>query len=389
MILLKNGLIHSVTERGTFKGDVLIKDGKIIQIGENLSHQDAKIIELNNKHVYPGLIDIHTHLGIYEENTGWAGADGNEYSEPVTPHLRALDAINPDDPAFRDAYANGITTVNIFPGSANIIGGLGVAVKTWGRTLKKRIIKDPSGLKMAFGENPKRVYSSKHMMPSTRLGNAAVARKALLETKNYLEKRKKSKNDNKNFKLNLQAISGVFEGKYPARIHSHRADDIITAWRLMSEFGLDFAIEHCTEGHLIADFLGEHNIPCALGPSISTRIKQELKNITFKTAKFLSDYGVLFAFITDAPVIPIYTLPLEATLAVREGLSEDEAIKALTINAAKILRIQDRIGSIETGKDADIVVTDTDILNPLHRVIYTIIEGEIVFDLNKEHFPVI
>ncbi len=388
MILLKNGIIHSVTERGTFKGDILIKDGKIVQIGNGISHKDAKTIELGEKHVYPGLIDIHTHLGIYEENTGWAGADGNEYSEPVTPHLRALDAINPDDPAFKDAYANGVTTVNIFPGSANIVGGLGVAVKTWGNKLRDRVIKEPSGLKMAFGENPKRVYSSKNMMPMTRLGNAAVARKILLEAKNYSEKSKKSK-DTKNLKLNLEAIKGVFEGKYPARIHSHRADDIITAWRIMNEFGLDFAIEHCTEGHLIADFLGDKKIPCALGPSISTKIKQELKNITFKTAKVLSDAGVLFAFITDAPVIPIYTLPLEATLAVREGLPEDEAIKAMTINAAKILRVEDRIGSIEEGKDADIVITDTNILDPLHRVMYTLVNGEIVFDLTKTQTPVI
>ena len=388
MILLKNGIIHSVSERGTFRGDILIKDGKIARIGDNLTYQDARIINIEGKHVYPGLIDIHTHLGIYEENTGWAGADGNEYSEPLTPHLRALDAINPDDPAFIDAYANGITTVNIFPGSANIVGGLGVAIKTWGESLKKRIVKEPSGLKMAFGENPKRVYASKNMMPSTRLGNAAIARKVLLEAKIYYEKRKKSQ-DLKSLKRNLEAIRGVFEGKYPARIHAHRADDIITAWRIMNEFGLDFAIEHCTEGHLIADFLGENNVSCALGPSISTKIKQELKNITFKTAKILSEYNVLFSFITDAPVIPIYTLPLEAALAVREGLKEEEAIKAMTINAAKILRVEDKLGSIEEGKEADIVITDIDILDPLHKVFYTLIDGKIVFDLTKEQTVVL
>ncbi len=388
MILVRNGIIHSVSKRGTFRGDILIKDGKFVKIAENIENSDALIIDAGNKHIYPGLIDIHTHLGIYEENAGWAGADGNEYSEPITPHLRALDAINPDDPAFRDAYANGITTVNIFPGSANIIGGLGVAVKTWGKTLNERIVKEPSGLKMAFGENPKRVYSSKNIMPSTRLGNAHVARKALLEAKNYVEKRAKSK-DNKTLKLNLEAIKGVFDGLYPARIHSHRADDIITAWRIMDEFGLEFVIEHCTEGHLIADFIGEKKIPCALGPSISTKIKQELKNITFKTAKVLNDHEALFSFITDAPVIPIYTLPLEAALAVREGLSEEDAIKALTINAAKILRVEKKIGSIEEGKEADMVITDTNILDPLHKVFYTIIDGEIVFDLTKEQTVVI
>ncbi len=383
MILFKNAIIHTVSNTGTIKGDLLIKDGKIVEIGENVSHPDARVIDAGGLHIYPGLIDIHTHLGIYEENAGWAGADGNEYSEPVTPHLRALDAINPDDPAFFDAYANGITTVNIFPGSANIIGGLGVAVKTYGKKLKDRIVKEPSGLKMAFGENPKRVYSSKNILPSTRLGNAAVARKALLEAFNYYKKNENSKNDPRKFKLNLEAIKGVFEGKYPARIHSHRADDIITAWRIMNEFDLKFAIEHCTEGHLIADFIGEKKIPCALGPSISTKIKQELKNITFKTAKALYDNDVLFAFITDAPVIPIYTLPLEAALAVREGLPEDEAIKAMTINAARILGVDNRLGSIEKGKDADITITDTSILDPLHRVIYTVIDGEIVFDLKK------
>ncbi len=383
MILFKNAIIHTVSERGTIKGDLLIKDHKIVEIGENISHKDANVIDAEGLHIYPGLIDIHTHLGIYEENAGWAGADGNEYSEPVTPHLRALDAINPDDPAFFDAYANGITTVNIFPGSANIIGGLGVAVKTYGRKLRERIVKEPSGLKMAFGENPKRVYSSKNVLPCSRLGNAALARKTLTEALNYYKKNKKGKKNTRTLKLNMEAIKGVFEGKYPARIHSHRADDIITAWRIMDEFGLKFAIEHCTEGHLIADFIGEKQIPCALGPSISTKIKQELKNMTFKTAKALYDHNVLFAFITDAPVIPVYTLPLEATLAVREGLPEEAAIKAMTINAAKILGVEDRLGSIEKGKEADIVVTDTSILDPLHKVIYTVINGEIVFDLKK------
>ncbi len=387
MILFKGGIIHSVSDRGTFKGDILIKDGIIIDIGERINHPDAKVINIQGLNVYPGLIDIHTHLGIYEENTGWAGADGNEYSEPITPHLHALDAINPDDPAFFDAYANGITTVNIFPGSANIIGGLGVAVKTYGKTLKDRIVKEPSGLKMAFGENPKRVYSHKKMMPSTRLGNAYIAKKALKEAENYLKKREKAKKGQIDIKN--EAIVGVFQKKYPARIHSHRADDIITAWRIMNEFGLSFVIEHCTEGHLIADFLKEKHIPCALGPSISTKIKQELKNITFKTAKVLYDHDVLFAFITDAPVIPIYTLPLEATFAIREGLPSFEAIKAMTINAAKILGVDDKIGSIEKGKEADIVITDISILNPLHKVLYTVINGDIVFDLKKHQSVVI
>lgn len=379
MILFKNAIIHTITNSGIIKGDLLLKNGKIADIGENIVVRGGKIIDVKGYHIYPGLIDIHTHLGIYEENVGWAGADGNEYSNPITPHLRALDAINPDDPAFFDAYANGITTVNIFPGSANIIGGLGVAIKTHGKTLKERIIKEPSGLKMAFGENPKRVYSSKNMLPSTRLGNAALAIKTLLKASDYCKNKKR----NKELKLDLEAIKGVFEGQYPARIHAHRADDIITACRIMEEFGLKFAIEHCSEGHLIADFLNKKKIPCALGPSISTRIKQELKNLTFKTAKVLYEHNVLFAFITDAPVIPIYTLPLEATLAVREGLPEEEAVKAMTINAAKILNVEDRIGSIERGKDADIVITDTSILNPLHKVIYTVINGNIVFDLKK------
>ncbi len=385
MFLIRGGTIYTMESDVPLKGyDILVGNGKIREIAKNLTHSGAKTINARNMFIYPGMVDIHTHLGIYEENVGWAGADGNEATEPVTPHLRALDAINPDDPAFKDAYANGITTVNIFPGSANIIGGLGVAMKTYGKEFDKRIIKQPSGLKMALGENPKRVYGERKMMPMTRLGNAAVMRSALIETKEYLKNK-----DKKGFDLKWEAIAGVIEDKYPARIHSHRADDIITAIRIMKEFEIDFAIEHCTEGHLIADFLREHKAKCALGPSISTRIKQELKNINFKTAGIFEKNNILFGFVTDAPVIPIYTLPLEASLAVREGLSEAEALKALTINGALILRAADRIGSIKKGKDADIFIADRPVLDPLHRVIYTFIDGDMVFHLKDGEYPVI
>ncbi len=300
------------------------------------------------------------------------GSDGNEATDPVTPHVRAIDGINFHDDGFKEAISSGITTVNVMPGSANVIGGQGIATKTTGE-----ILLNPSGIKMALGENPKRVYASQKRTPSTRLGNAAVMRKALLDTLNYIEKKKK---DKKAFDFKLEPLVGLFEGKYPAKVHCHREDDILTALRIMKEFGIKFTIEHSTEGHFIADILAKENIPCALGPTITTRIKQELKYRTPETAKVYEEKGVLFAFTTDFPVIPHYGLFYSAQIAVRYGLSEEMALKAMTINGAKILGLEDRIGSIKKGKDADIVITEREVLDPKFLVHYTIISGKVIYE---------
>ena len=371
IIAIKGGTVYTMEGKVLKDKVIVIKDGKIKEIINNIP-ENAKVIDAQGKFIYPGLIDIHTHTGLWEEGIGREGYDGNEYIDPVTPHLRALDGINFLDRGFEEAKANGITTVNIMPGSANVIGGQGVAVKTTGE-----ILLNPSGIKMALGENPRRVYRSQNRMPSTRMGNAFLMRKALIETQNYIKKKEK---DKYLFDLKYEALSGLFEGKYPARIHAHRQDDIVTAIRIMEEFNIKAVIEHSTEGHFVADFLSKKGIPCALGPIITTRVKQELKFRTPETAKVYEEKGVLFAFTTDYPVIPIYGLQLSTSIALQYGLSRETALKAITINGAKILGLDKRIGSIKEGKDADIIITDGDILEPVTKILYTLINGEIVYE---------
>ncbi len=373
ILIIKGGKIFTMEGKPLNGGYVVIKDGKILDITDSLEiPKDAEVIDASGKFIYPGFIDVHTHTGLWEEGVNIEGSDGNEATDPVTPHVRAIDGINFHDDGFKEAISSGITTVNVMPGSANVIGGQGIATKTTGE-----ILLNPSGIKMALGENPKRVYASQKRTPSTRLGNAAVMRKALLDTLNYIEKKKK---DKKAFDFKLEPLVGLFEGKYPAKVHCHREDDILTALRIMKEFGIKFTIEHSTEGHFIADILAKENIPCALGPTITTRIKQELKYRTPETAKVYEEKGVLFAFTTDFPVIPHYGLFYSAQIAVRYGLSEEMALKAMTINGAKILGLEDRIGSIKKGKDADIVITEREVLDPKFLVHYTIISGKVIYE---------
>jgi len=354
------------------RGFVVVRDGKILDVTERLEiPKDAEVIDAQNHFIYPGFIDVHTHTGLWEEGVNIEGSDGNEATDPVTPHVRAIDGINFHDDGFKEAISSGITTVNIMPGSANVIGGQGVTVKTTGE-----ILLNPSGIKMALGENPKRVYQYQKKTPSTRLGNAYIMRKALVDTLNYMNKKKKDKTA---FDFKLEPLVGLFEGKYPARIHAHREDDILTALRIMKEFEIKFVIEHSTEGHLIADILAKEGIPCALGPVLTTRIKQELKYRTPETAKTYEEKGVLFAFTTDFPVIPHYGIFYSAQVAIRKGLSQETALKAMTINSAKILGLEDRIGSLKPGKDADIVITDREVLDPRFKVLYTIIGGRVVY----------
>jgi len=388
MLVIKNGNVLTMAENtDTAKGrslkgvEILVVDGKIKEIGENLDYpSNARVIDASGKTVIPGMIDAHTHLGIYEEGMYFEGDDVNELTGPITPEMRALDAVNPYDMGLRDACVNGITSVVTGPGSGNVIGGQSLAMKTWGRIIDEMIIKEPVGLKIAFGENPKRVYKSQSKSPTTRMATAALLRKALFDARVYQEKqhKKSEKEDEQGPDRDFQKeiLVKVLEKEIPLKAHAHRADDIMTAIRIAREFNLDISIEHCTEGHKIASELKEYNTPVVVGPTMSSRTKIELRELSFETPKILYKEGIEFAIMTDHPVIPIYALPVCAALAVKAGLPWQEALKAITINAAKIAGIDHRVGSIEKGKDADLVILDGDPLSVETRVEHVIVSGE-------------
>jgi len=383
MLAITNGKIYTMTGKVFDKGTLLIKEGKILEVGQEIAiPQDAKVVDAGGKYVFPGFIDAHSHIGIFEEAVGEIGEEGNEWTEPVTPQLRAIDAINPGDKAFEDAVMGGITCVFTGPGSANVIGGQSVVMKTYGKIIDHMVVKEPAGLKVAFGENPKRVYGDQKKMPATRMGTAALLRDALVEAQNYKAKREKSLKDPDEIHerdLGMDVLCDVLDKKLPLRAHAHRADDIMTAIRIAKEFDLDIVIEHCTEGHLIADELAELGISAVVGPSLSNRSKVELKNLSFITPGVLAQKGVKVAIMTDHPVIPIQYLPVCAALAVREGMKEEDALAAITINAAEILGISDRVGSLEKGKDADVVIWNGHPLDIKSKPSCVIINGEIVY----------
>lgn len=388
MLLIKNGNLITMADQEVRKGeDLLIDRGAIAAVGPNLScPEDTEIIDATGKTVMPGMIDAHTHLGIFEEGSMNEGDDTNEMTGPITPELRALDAVNPYDEGIKDARLNGITTIVTGPGSGNVIGGQSLAMKTWGTVIDDMIIREPSGLKAAFGENPKRVYSEQKKSPSTRMATAALFRKAFYEASEYMEKNKNSEEANKeNGKDKAEPKQKDFRNEIlvkalnkeiPIRAHAHRADDILTAIRVAREFDLDISIEHCTEGHKLAEILKRYDIPAIIGPNISSRIKIELKEASFETPRILHEAGVKFAIMTDHPVIPIYTLPICAAMAVRAGLPYYEALKAITISAAEIIGIDDRVGSLEAGKDADLIICNGDILSLESNIEQVFISGK-------------
>ncbi len=341
----------------------------------------AEVIDAAGKMVMPGLIDAHCHVGIYEEIYREEGDDCNEWTDPVTPHLRAIDGINPEDEGFKDALEGGITTVLTGPGSANVIGGEAIALKTCGRVVDEMVIRAPAGLKIAFGENPKRVYGGQKKMPATRMGTAALLREALVKAQNYLRKLEQGTEDSEKHPerdLKLETLVKVLQKEIPLRAHAHRADDIATAVRIAEEFGVDIVIEHCTEGHKIADFLAAKGIPVVVGPLLTSRSKVELKDRTTATPGVLYRAGVKLALMTDHPVIPLNYLNICAAYAVREGLPEEEALKAVTINAAEICGLDSRVGSLETGKDADIIILSGHPLDIQTRVEKVFINGQVV-----------
>ncbi|MDW7668970.1 MAG: amidohydrolase [Bacillota bacterium] len=369
MILIKNGTIKTMEGPDIANGDILIEDNKIKKVGKNIEvNEDVEVIDASGCLVVPGLIDGHCHLGMWEEGIGFEGADGNESVDPVTPQMRAIDSINPMDEGFKLAREGGVTTAVTGPGSANVIGGTFAAIKTYGHRIDDMIIKNPTAMKIAFGENPKRVYNEKDKSPITRMATASILRETLFKAQKYyedVERGKKEPDDKPEFDMKLDAMLPLMDKEIPLKAHAHRADDIFTALRIAKEFKLDITLDHCTEGHLIADDLSKENKPALIGPSLSEKSKYELKNLTFDTPRALQEAGVLIAIITDSPVIPLQYLSLVAGLAVKSGLKEEEAWKAITINPAKITGIDDKVGSIKEGKDADIVIFEG---NPLRNI---------------------
>lgn len=374
MIAITNGEVWTITHGVISSGTVLVENGKIAAIGKDLAiPEDAQVFDVAGKVVMPGLIDAHTHVGIFNDGVGGGHSDGNEVTDPITPHLRALDAVHPEDMAFQDLIEAGITTVLTGPGSANLIGGQWICVKTLPTpNINEMILKDPAGMKLALGENPRRVYGSQKRIPSTRMGNAAVLRSALVDAQNYLAKWEQYEADFAEYEekgltergkkpnppernLKLEALGKLLKRELKARIHAHRADDILTAIRIAEEFNLDLTIEHATEGYKIAEILAEKNIPVTVGPIFTSRYKYELRDRTPTNPGILAKAGVKVAIQTDQMSAVKY-LTINAALAVREGMPEDDAIKAITINAAEIIGVADRVGSLEVGKDADISV---------------------------------
>ncbi len=369
-------------------GTVLIEDGKIAAVGAGLAvPAGAQVIDAAGSWLLPGFIEAHGHVGVAEEAEGWAGRDTNELTDPVCAHVRALDAINPADLGFRDAISGGVLAVNVNPGSGNPIGGQTVALKCWGRSVDEMMLREPSGLKSALGENPKRVYGEQKKTPATRLGTAAVIRGAFVEAANYLRRieaeQRKPEGERKpvDRDLKLEALGRVLAREIPWRQHCHRADDIATAMRLAAEFGYDLVIDHGTEAHLLADVIAGRGIPVIIGPLLTSRSKVELRNRSMASPGKLARAGVTIAITTDHPVVPIHYLAHQAALAVKEGLDPETALRALTINPARIAGIAGRLGSVEPGKDADLVIWSGDPLDVLSRVQRALIGGREVYSL--------
>ena len=376
-ICIKNGLIHDAIHEMAYQADILIENGKIAAIGENLSGDE--VIDAAGLEVYPGFVEAHSHIGLDGYATGPVGMDYNEMNDICCPQLRAIDGINPMDRSFEYARNAGVTTVCTGPGSANVLGGTFTAIKTVGKRVDKMIIKDPIAMKCAFGENPKRCYGQgMKKSPMTRMGTAAVLRELLFKSKRYLQDKESGKNPG--FDMKLEAMIPVMKGEIPLKCHAHRADDILTSIRIAKEFGIQMTMDHCTDGAIIADELAEEGFPAFVGPTLGNKSKIELANKSFETPLALHNAGVKVSIITDAPVIPLQYLPMCAGLAVNAGLPEEEAWKAITINPAQSTGIGDRVGSLEKGKDGDVVIWTADPMTHLGAESYiTIVDGKIAY----------
>ncbi len=386
-IAITGGYVVPVVGDPIKDGTVLIKDGTITEIGTKVRiPKNTEIVNAAGRWVLPGFVESHGHVGVHEEGNGWAGEDTNEKTDPVGARFRALDAINPADEGFRDALAGGVTSIVIKPGSGNPIGGQTVAVKSWGRMVDEMLFAEPCSLKSALGENPKRVYGEKKQTPSTRLGVAAVIREALRKAQDYRIKRDQAETEGKPFDrdLNSEILVRVLDGELPWCQHTHRADDIATAIRLADEFGYRLVINHGTEAHLLADVLAERDIPVIVGPLFTTRSKVEVNQRHLRNPGILARAGVKIAITTDHPVVPINFLVYQAILSIKEGLDREVALQSITINPAEMLGLADRVGSLEVGKDGDVVIWDGDPLEIMSRAQTVIIEGRRVYSFDAD-----
>ncbi len=374
-------------------GYILIEKGKIAAIGDmgEVGHMPVKdketdVIDVKGRWVMPGIIEAHCHMGITEEKKGMEGDDCNENVEPITPYLRAIDAINPMDAAFDDAVRAGITSAMVGPGSSNVVGGQFAFIKTKGRRMDDLAVLAPAAMKIAFGENPKVNFSGQGKMPVTRMAIAGMLREELFKAKKYVEKKRKAEKSGDSFEedFKYECWIPVFEGKIPLKAHVHRVDDIFTAIRIAKEFGLKMTLDHCSEGHLIAEELAEEGYPAIVGPDLSSRSKIEVQNMAFKTAGILNNAGLKVAITTDHPVSLIQSLPICAGLCVKSGMPMDMALRAITLHAAQICNVADRVGSLEIGKDADIAVFDGNPLEVFTQTYCTLIDGEVVWNMNME-----
>lgn len=377
-MILKNGMIYDGIHAEPFQGDLAIRDGVIAAVGGEIpALPGEEILDVSGRRVYPGFIDAHSHLGLDDYGMGFEGDDYNEMGDILSCQLRAIDSFNPQDKAIPMALAGGVTTVGTGPGSANVLGGVFMAVKTWGSCVDDMVIRTPVAMKCAFGENPKRCYRDKGN--SARMTTAARLREALFRAREYMERKEAAGEDVLKcpaFDMKLEALIPVLKGEIPLKAHAHRADDICTAIRIAKEFGVKLTLEHCTEGHLIAKEVRRSGAPVAVGPTLTNASKIELVNKTFDTPGILAAAGCQVSIITDAPVIPQQYLPLCAGLAVKAGMDPFAALQAITINPAKHLGIADRVGSLEVGKDGDVVVADGDIMVSDTQVLTVFLNGQ-------------
>lgn len=360
MILIKNGMIHNGIEPQAFVADILIEDGKIKEIGVDLDvPQDVEIIDAAGKEIYPGFVEAHAHIGLKGYGVGTVGIDNNEKNDIVCPHLRAIDAIKPFEPTFAMAAKAGVTSVCTGPGSVNVIGGTFTAIKTVGKRVDDMVIRDRVAMKCAFGENPKTLYGNKK--DSSRMTTAAILRETLFKAREYLQKKEAAGDDvfrKPAFDMKLEAMIPVIKGEIPLKAHVHETEDIFTAIRIAKEFHVKITLEHVTEGHLIVEELAKENIPMAVGPSMGSASKVELRNKSWTTPGILAAAGCQVSITTDSPIICQEYLPICAGMAVKAGMDPFQALQAITINPARHIGIADRVGSLEVGKDADIVIAD-------------------------------
>ena len=380
MICIKNGTVHDAIHREPYQADILVEKGKIVSIG----HQgqlpgDCRVIDATGKMVYPGFVDAHSHIGLDGSGIGYEGRDYTEFNDIISPQLRAIDGIQPMDPAFREAALAGVTTVCTGPGSGTVLGGQFAVIKTVGVRVDKMIVKQNAAMKCAFGENPKNCYKDKNN--SSRMSTAAKLRDTLFRAREYEEKLRAAGDDISKrppFDIKLDAMLPVLRGEIPLKAHAHQADDFFTALRIAREFGVRITLEHVTEGHLVADELAAENVPLAVGPSLTHASKFELRNKTFATPGILARAGCMVSIITDSPVIPQNYLPLCAALAVKSGMDEFAALQAITINPARHVGVEDRVGSLEPGKDADIVIMDGPCFDVASTAEFVLIDGEVI-----------